>query len=91
MAEKHHHHHRLFHHHKDEEKPVDTVDVVYSETTFDVAGAEVDYKMEEKRHKHLEHLGEIGAASAGAYALVSYTILFQDISTKKSVILLYES
>jgi len=31
---------------------------------------EVDYKKEEKHHKHLEHLGELGAAAAGAYALV---------------------
>jgi len=25
---------------------------------------------EEKHHKHLEHLGELGAADAGAYALI---------------------
>ncbi|QHN79179.1 Abscisic stress-ripening protein [Arachis hypogaea] len=30
---------------------------------------EVDYKKEEKHHKKLEHLGEFGAAAAGAYAL----------------------
>ncbi|TKY46070.1 Abscisic stress-ripening protein 1 [Spatholobus suberectus] len=66
MAEEKHHHH-LFHHHKDEKQPVDTS--VYSETTFYAAGNEVDYKKEEKHHKNLEHLGEMGAVAAGAFAL----------------------
>lgn len=31
---------------------------------------EVDYRKEEKHHKRHEHLGELGATAAGAYALV---------------------
>ena len=64
------HHHGLFHHHKDEEKPVDAI---YTETVEVEAASvpEVDYKKEEKHHKHLEQLGEFGAVAAGAYALVS--------------------
>ena len=34
----------------------------------------VDYKKEEKQHKHLEQLGELGAVAAGAYALVIFLI-----------------
>lgn len=81
MAEQHHHH--LFHHHKDEEKPVDAV--AYSETTYGsdgmggysesttVAAVAVDYEKEEKQHKTREHLGELGAIAAGAFALVNTT------------------
>lgn len=46
----------------------------YSETTTEAYGTTesgIDYKKEEKHHKHLEQLGELGAVTAGAYALVS--------------------
>ena len=49
----------------------------YGESTVEGYGAttistesEVDYRKEEKHHKHLEQLGEMGAVAAGAYALV---------------------
>ncbi len=46
----------------------------YGETTTEVFGATtesgIDYRKEEKHHKHLEHVGELGVAAAGAYALV---------------------
>lgn len=29
-----------------------------------------DYEKEEKEHKHREHLGELGTAAVGAFALV---------------------
>jgi hypothetical protein len=67
MAEEKHHHH-LFHHHKDGEKISD----LEFTTTFEAAGTEVDYKKEEKHHKHVEQLGNVGAAAAGAIALVIY-------------------
>lgn len=52
----------------------------------DVPG-EVDYKKEEKHHKHLEHLGELGAAAAGAYALViNYISSFNNIFCSRSFI-----
>ena len=86
MAEEKHHHHHLFHHNKDEDKPVETVytetttgyaETGYGESTTVGNGAttistesEVDYRKEEKHHKNLEHLGEMGAVAAGAYALV---------------------
>ncbi len=54
MAE---HNHHLFHHNKDGENSVDGENPE-------------DYRKEEKHHKHLEQLGELGAATAGAYALV---------------------
>ncbi|XP_050268950.1 abscisic stress-ripening protein 2-like [Quercus robur] len=85
MAEEKHHHHHLFHHNKDEDKPVETVytetttgyaETGNSESTTEGYGAttistesEVDYRKEEKHHKNLEHLGEMGAVTAGAYAL----------------------
>ena len=56
--EKHHHHH-LFHHKKEGEE----------ENIVDEAAAH-KYEKEEKHHKHLEKVGELGAAAAGAYALV---------------------
>ncbi|KAI4389726.1 hypothetical protein MLD38_001923 [Melastoma candidum] len=49
----HHHHHHL-HHKADEETG---------------APHAVDYSKEEKKHKHREHAGELGAMAAGAYAL----------------------
>ncbi|RYR56026.1 hypothetical protein Ahy_A05g021837 [Arachis hypogaea] len=69
MSEEKHHHH-LFHHKKDEDNTFEEV---------------VDYKKEEKQHKHHEHLGELGAAAAGAYALVVtlfrvYLTLFRERS-----------
>lgn len=36
---------------------------------------EVDYNKEEKHHKHLEQIGGLGAAAAGAYALVYVTTI----------------
>ena len=30
----------------------------------------VDYRKEEKHHKNLEHVGELGTAGAGAFAMV---------------------
>ncbi|XP_020082360.1 abscisic stress-ripening protein 1-like [Ananas comosus] len=33
---------------------------------------EKDYEKEEKHHKHLELLGELGAVAAGAFALPQY-------------------
>lgn len=51
----------------------------------DVPG-DVDYK-KEKHHKHLEHLGELGAAAAGAYALViNYISSFNNIFCSRSFI-----
>jgi hypothetical protein len=47
-------HHHLFHH---DEKKSGFVE-------------EVDYKKQEKHHKNLEHLGELGTVAAGTYALV---------------------
>ncbi|TQD93815.1 hypothetical protein C1H46_020587 [Malus baccata] len=58
------HHHGLFHHHKDEDKPSDYPQSGYSEAT-----TTLDYKKEEKHHKDLEHLGEAGVVTAGAYGL----------------------
>ncbi|KAK2420654.1 abscisic stress-ripening protein [Trifolium repens] len=46
-------HHHLFHH---DEKKSGFVE-------------EVDYKKQEKHHKNLEHLGELGTVAAGTYAL----------------------
>ncbi|XP_050229916.1 abscisic stress-ripening protein 5-like [Mercurialis annua] len=77
MAEQKHHH--LFHRNKDEDKPDEAK--VYSETTDyteyrseDVVAPpppadEHDYKEEEKHHKRQQHLGELGTAAAGAFAL----------------------
>jgi hypothetical protein len=56
MAEKQQHRHHLFHRHKDGEQ--------------ENPSAEVDYEKNEKRHKHMEQLGALGAVAAGAYALV---------------------
>ncbi|KAG6776201.1 hypothetical protein POTOM_019707 [Populus tomentosa] len=69
------HHHGLFHHNKSEEKPVEAG--VYSETAeysetvtgYDAPVPDVDYRKEEKHHKNLEHVGELGAAAAGAFAM----------------------
>ncbi|XP_073159318.1 abscisic stress-ripening protein 2-like [Henckelia pumila] len=80
MAEEKQHHH-LFQHHKEEEKPVEAV--IYSETAYGVDGAGQryettetagyvathDYEKERKSHQRKEHLGELGTAAAGAYAL----------------------
>lgn len=60
MAEEKHHHH-LFHH-EDKSQDSGFID-------------EVDYRNEEKHHKHLEHHGELGAAAAGAFALVKTNLL----------------
>ncbi|KAH6800142.1 hypothetical protein C2S52_000606 [Perilla frutescens var. hirtella] len=68
MSEKkHHHHHHLFHRHEEEEKPVE-VAVTYENTEAVSYGAD-DYEKEEKHHKRKEHLGEMGALAAGAFAL----------------------
>ncbi|TQD93814.1 hypothetical protein C1H46_020586 [Malus baccata] len=56
-------HHGLFHHHKDEDKPSDYPQSGNSDTP------EIDYKKEEKHHKHLEHYDEAGVVAAGAYGL----------------------
>ena len=56
-----HHHHLHLHHHKEGEE--------YS-------GGNVDYEKEKKHHKHFEHLGELRATAASAYALVVNQILF---------------
>jgi hypothetical protein len=58
--EKQQHRHHLFQRHKDggQENP----------------SAEVDYEKKEKRHKHMEQLGALGAVAAGAYALVRNTV-----------------
>lgn len=81
--------HHLFHHHKDGEKPIDAVgisDTTYStdgvndytdSTTVVVAEAEPDYGHEEREHKHREHLGELGAVAAGAFALVNLLTLLR--------------
>ena len=37
----------------------------------EAAGKPMDYKKEAKHHQHKEHIGKLGAAAAGAYALVS--------------------
>jgi len=58
-------HQGVFHHHKSEEKPV--------EAGYDAPPPrvpDVDYKKEEKHHKNLEHVGELGTAGAGAFAMV---------------------
>ncbi|CAN6555602.1 unnamed protein product [Malus baccata var. baccata] len=62
------HHHGLFHHHKDEDKPSDYPRSGYSEATTTLE-PEIDYKKEEKHHKDLEHLGEAGVVTVGAYGL----------------------
>lgn len=85
MAEEKHHHH-LFHHQKEEDEPVVEA-VTYSETAYGGSGPYYEsteavgyatvnkktdeYEKEEKKHKHKEHLGEMGAAAAGAFALVT--------------------
>ncbi|CAN6555601.1 unnamed protein product [Malus baccata var. baccata] len=67
-------HHGLFHHHKDEDKPSDYPQSGNSDTP-EAYGApttlkpEIDYKKEEKHHKHLEHYDEAGVVAAGAYGL----------------------
>ena len=50
------HHH--FHHHKEEENQ--------NATPYEKA------MKEEKHHKRMEHLGELGAVAAGTFALVIY-------------------
>ena len=71
--------HGVFHHHNSEEKPVEAG--VYSETAeysetatgYDAPSPpvpDVDYRKEEKHHKNLEHVGELGTAGAGAFAMV---------------------
>lgn len=67
MAEEKHHH--FFHHHKDEGKTVD-------DSTGACVEGEHDYEKEIKHHKHKEHLGELGAVAAGAFALVINLNLF---------------
>ena len=52
----------------------------YTETTV-VTGVGsgpggIDYWKEEKHHRHLEELGKLGAAAAGAYAMVTFCLLF---------------
>ncbi|KAI6706178.1 hypothetical protein NL676_009140 [Syzygium grande] len=47
------HRHHHFHHQKDPAVPE----------------PEVDYRKKEKHHKHLQQLGELGAVTAGAFAL----------------------
>ena len=37
----------------------------------EAAGKPMDYKKEAKHHQHKERIGKLGAAAAGAYALVS--------------------
>jgi len=61
------HQHGLFHHHKDEDKPSDYPQSDYSATT--TPQPEIDYKKEEKHHKHLEQPSEAGVVAAGGYAL----------------------
>lgn len=91
MAE-HHKHHGLFHHKKDDEEntPVEAVilsdtttypDTAYGSgytetTTTAVVADEKDYEKEVKHHGHKEHLGELGAVAAGAFALVYFSSLF---------------
>ena len=58
-------HRGVFHHHSSEEKPV--------EAGYDAPPPpvpDVDYRKEEKHHKNLEHVGELGTAGAGAFAMV---------------------
>ena len=80
------HHHLFHHKKDEEDKPIESVytetttgyaETGNSESTTEGYGAttistesEVDYRKEEKHHKNLEHLGEMGAVAAGAYALV---------------------
>ena len=55
MSENKHHH---FHHHKEEEEEKQNL------TPYEKA------MQEEKKHKRMEHLGELGAVAAGTFALV---------------------
>ena len=91
MSEHHHHHHGLSHHKKDEEKPVEAVVYSetttysdtgygggYTETTTAVIASqepEKNYEKEVREHKHKEHMGELDALAAGAFALVYSIIL----------------
>ena len=84
--EKHHHHHLFHHNKDEEKPVetvyTETTSTGYAETGYGESNAvgygattistesEVDYRKEEKHHKNLEHLGEMGAVAAGAYALV---------------------
>jgi ABA/WDS induced protein len=33
----------------------------------------IDYRKQEKHHKHMEQLAQLGAVTAGAYAMVQFT------------------
>ncbi|KAH9309974.1 hypothetical protein KI387_037885 [Taxus chinensis] len=68
MSDEHHHH--LFHH-KKEEVTVYPDNSVSEQTTVEY-GREGEYETiikEEKHHKRMEHVGELGTAAAGAFAL----------------------
>ena len=55
----------------------------YVEQTTADYGREEEYekaKKEEKHHKHMEHGGELGAAAAGAFAMVSVDVYSMGIS-----------
>lgn len=92
MAEEKHHHHLFHHHKDGEQQqPVDAVGYSettygsdgtggYTESTTVAAVAvdepQHDYEKEMKQHKNREHLGELGALAAGAFALVNTTTAF---------------
>jgi hypothetical protein len=76
MSEEKHHH--LFHHKKEGEEFEPAADggvneYAYTSETVVAATDDGEYARitkEEKHHKHKEHLGEMGAVTAGAFALV---------------------
>lgn len=61
MSEKKHEHHHHFPHHKEEKNQ--------NATPYEKA------IKEEKHHKRMGHLGELGAVAAGTFALVLYIYL----------------
>ena len=69
MTEKKHqkHHH---HHHKEGESKNAASGVVYSDRQNELNYEKA--RKEEKHHKRMEHLGEMGAVAAGAFARVLY-------------------
>lgn len=69
MSENKHHH---FHHHKNQN--------ANSEATPYEKAME-----EEKHHKRMEHLGELGAVAAGTFALVLYIYLSYSVIFSKLI------
>lgn len=84
MAEEKKHHHHFFHHEKDDDQKPGGYSNEYEGAYNDSSSVKKthdDYKEDEKTHKRHEHLGELGAATAGLYAVVrNYNIIYSSIT-----------